>query len=49
MLRSRLWQPVASRPAVPTVGEMLAAITHNEVGGAAYDEGLPQRQQSTLY
>jgi PPOX class probable FMN-dependent enzyme len=49
MLRSKLWASVPSKPAVPTAGQMLAAITDNQVDGTEYDQALSQRQQSTLY
>ncbi|WP_137919941.1 pyridoxamine 5'-phosphate oxidase family protein [Hydrogenophaga sp. 2FB] len=48
MKRSGLWdarEPVA----VPTAGEMLAALTHNGIDGKAYDLALPERQRNTLY
>jgi PPOX class probable FMN-dependent enzyme len=48
MLRSRLWQAPRSA-AVPTAGEMLAALTAGELGGESYDRELPQRQRQTLY
>ena len=49
--RSRLWQPVApdARPAVPTAGTILAALTQDQIDGQAYDAALPARQQATLY
>ena len=49
--RSNLWAPVApgaARP-VPTAGAILAALTNEEVGGKAYDDGLDARQRSSLY
>lgn len=49
MLRSGLWQVPAERPAVPTAGQMLAALTDGEVGGEPYDRELPARQRATLY
>jgi len=49
MLRSGLWAGVTANKTVPTAGEMLAAVTNNEVDGASYDRELPQRQRSTLY
>ena len=49
--RSQLWQPLGPEvlKAVPTAGQVLAALTDHEVGGAAYDEALPERQRKTLY
>lgn len=35
--------------AVPTAGQMLAALTDGEVGGEPYDRELPARQRATLY
>jgi len=49
MLRSGLWTQASAPQGVPTAGDMLAAITRNEVGGSAYDSALPDRQRSTLY
>lgn len=49
MLRSGLWAQLPTKAAVPTAGEMLAAITGNALGGDGYDRALPDRQRSTLY
>lgn len=50
MQRSKLWAPVAGRPeAVPTAGDMLAALTGSDIDGEAYDRELPARQRATLY
>ena len=51
LLRSSLWseEQVANRPAVPTAGQILAAVTDGAVGGEVYDDELPQRQEKTLY
>jgi hypothetical protein len=49
MLRSALWKSVAERASVPTAGEMLAAVSGNQVGGSEYDRDLPQKQRATLY
>lgn len=49
MLRSDLWNQLAVKPAVPSAGAMLSALTSGEVGGDSYDRELPQRQRSTLY
>lgn len=46
--RSRLWAD-HDPAAVPTAGQMLAALTGDEIDGDAYDRELPQRQRSTLY
>jgi uncharacterized protein len=49
--RSRLWQPVAAdaRPAVPSPGTILAALSNDRIDGASYDRELPARQSTTLY
>lgn len=49
LIRSSLWASAGAAPGVPTAGEMLAALTGDEVGGGVYDRELPQRQRSTLY
>ncbi len=51
IVRSNLWAPLAAdavRP-VPSPGAMLAALTDEEVGGKAYDDGLEERQRASLY
>jgi PPOX class probable FMN-dependent enzyme len=48
--RSRLWEAVPeTRPAVPTPGEILEAITASRIDGEEYDQGLQERQRKTLY
>lgn len=49
--RSNLWQPVAAeaRPAVPTPGRILAALSECDFDGETYDQELPARQRATLY
>ena len=49
ILRSRLWDPQPTRPALPTAGQILAALSGDAIDGAAYDRALPQRQRDTLY
>ena len=49
MKRASLWDAREAAAAVPTAGEMLAALTHNAIDGAAYDRALPARQRDTLY
>lgn len=46
--RSGLWN-ADNRPAVPSAGAMLAALTDGGIDGAAYDRELPGRQAATLY
>jgi PPOX class probable FMN-dependent enzyme len=47
--RSRLWEPHARRPEVPTAGAILDALTDGAIDGASYDDGLVERQRGTLY
>ena len=49
--RSRLWgpHPPGEPAAVPSAGDILAALTDGSLGGAAYDAELPARQRATLY
>jgi predicted pyridoxine 5'-phosphate oxidase superfamily flavin-nucleotide-binding protein len=51
ILRSDLWNPArhVAREALPSAGQLLAALTNNEAGGEAYDKALPERQRTTLY
>ena len=51
LIRSSLWsdEQVASRPPLPTAGQMLAGVTANEMGGKTYDDALPTRQANSLY
>ena len=37
------------RKAVPTAGEILAALSCDRIGGEAYDRALPERVRKTLY
>jgi PPOX class probable FMN-dependent enzyme len=50
IVRADLWNAAAhpARPAVPSPGRMLAALT-DSIDGDAYDQALPQRVKSTLY
>lgn len=50
-LRAQLWQPQSWRDisALPSAGQMLAALTDNEIDGGKYDADLPARQRATLY
>lgn len=49
--RSNLWTrpPEEVLRRVPSAGQILAALTDDEVDGAKYDRELPERQRSTLY
>ncbi|QRM29607.1 pyridoxamine 5'-phosphate oxidase family protein [Microvirga sp. VF16] len=51
ILRSELWNPRkhVARGSLPSAGQILAALSNNEVGGEAYDKELPERQRTTLY
>jgi uncharacterized protein len=51
VVRARLWDPAAriDRKAVPTAGEILAALSRDRIGGEAYDRALPERVRQTLY
>ncbi|MES2902035.1 MAG: pyridoxamine 5'-phosphate oxidase family protein [Pseudomonadota bacterium] len=51
LLRSRLWDPeaIARDRALPSAGQMLAALAEGGFDGDAYDLALPARQRSTLY
>lgn len=51
LLRSRLWDPEARTLAeqTPTAGEMLAGVPESGIEAAAYDEGIDDRQERTLY
>jgi uncharacterized protein len=51
ILRSQLWNPQkhVARSSLPSAGQMLAALTENQMGGEAYDRELPERQRKTLY
>jgi len=51
LLRSQLWARANSEPphAVPSPGQMLAALSATDFDGGAYDQALPGRLKSTLY
>ncbi|NIX75565.1 pyridoxamine 5'-phosphate oxidase family protein [Microvirga terricola] len=51
IVRADLWNPDkrVSRKAVPSPGEMLAALSENRIGGESYDKALPERVKTTLY
>ncbi|WP_138465112.1 pyridoxamine 5'-phosphate oxidase family protein [Poseidonocella sp. HB161398] len=49
LMRSALWETPESRPALPTAGQMLAARTEGEVGGAEYDREWPGRAAQTMW
>jgi PPOX class probable FMN-dependent enzyme len=49
--RSDLWNPHkhVARSAVPSAGQILAALSRSGFDGEAYDRALPERQRATLY
>lgn len=49
--RSDLWNPQkhVARSAVPSAGQILAALSRSDFDGEAYDRALPERQRATLY
>lgn len=51
VMRSDIWNPQkhVDPKSLPTPGQILAAITANRVGGAAYDQAWPQRARETLW
>lgn len=51
LVRSDLWNPEKHVPAssLPTPGQILAALTDDRVGGAAYDQAWPERARQTLW
>jgi PPOX class probable FMN-dependent enzyme len=51
LLRSALWDASrhVAREALPSPGRMLAALTRDEIDGAAYDHALPARLKTSLY
>ena len=51
LIRSHLWDPSLHRaPAdLPTVGQIMQAITDGEFDGQAYDDAYPERVRQTIY
>ncbi|MUH51027.1 MAG: pyridoxamine 5'-phosphate oxidase family protein [Actinobacteria bacterium] len=51
LIRAHLWDPAGFRDAadLPTVGEIMAAITAGEFDGKAYDDAYPERVRQTIY
>jgi PPOX class probable FMN-dependent enzyme len=51
ILRSDLWNPAKHVPAtcIPTPGQILAHLTAERVGGAAYDQEWPERARRSLW
>ena len=51
LIRSQLWNPDSRLPrgALPSTGQMLAAVTDQRIDGETYDRELPSRLRTTLY
>ena len=49
MIRSALWGATPPPQGLPTAGEILAALTAGEVGGADYDKAWPKRAAETMW
>jgi PPOX class probable FMN-dependent enzyme len=51
LVRSKLWDPASriARSELPTVGEMLEALTKGSFDGRAYDAAYPERLKQTIY
>ena len=51
LIRSELWNPERHLPrsALPSTGEILAAVTHDRIDAETYDRELPPRLKGTLY
>jgi PPOX class probable FMN-dependent enzyme len=51
LMRSKLWNSATQIPgsALPSMGEMLAAITHGAVDCQAFDAAAPKRLEETMY
>jgi PPOX class probable FMN-dependent enzyme len=51
LVRSKLWDPETQidRAELPTVGDIMTAITAGEFDGAAYDAAYPERLRQTIY
>jgi predicted pyridoxine 5'-phosphate oxidase superfamily flavin-nucleotide-binding protein len=51
IVRSDLWNPEkhVDPESLPSVGEILAALTNNRVGGEAYDRAWPERARKSLW
>ena len=51
LIRSELWNPErhVPRSALPSTGQILAAVTHDRIDAETYDRELPPRLRATLY
>ena len=48
LIRAKLWEP-HEKPDLPTPGQILAAMTAGEVGGARYDVEWPERAANSMW
>src|SRR5262249_24240717 len=51
LVRSKLWDPATqlARSSLPTMGEIMEAISQGAFDGKAYDAAYPQRLKETIY
>jgi PPOX class probable FMN-dependent enzyme len=51
IIRSELWNPAhhVDPTTLPTPGQILAAMTDNQVGGETYDKAWPERAKQTMW
>ena len=51
LIRSDLWNPEkhVDPKSLPTPGQILAALTENQVGGEAYDKAWPERAKQSMW
>ena len=51
IIRSDLWNPErhVDPASLPTPGQILAAMTENQVGGEGYDKAWPERAKQTMW
>jgi PPOX class probable FMN-dependent enzyme len=51
VVRSELWNPErhVDPATLPTPGQILAAMTENQVGGDTYDKAWPERAKATMW
>lgn len=51
IVRSELWNPAhhVDPAALPTPGDILAALSRGEIGGESYDRAWPERARQTLW
>jgi len=48
-MRAGLWDGSQDNAGLPTIGEILAALTKGEVGGTAYDRDWPGRAKTSMW